>query len=32
MNDDNFKYTVNDLVKRYPELKVCSNDIKSAFD
>ena len=32
MNDDNFKYTINDLVKRYPKLKVCSNDIKSAFD
>ena len=32
MNDENFKYTVNDLVKRYPELKTCAKDITSAFD
>ena len=32
MNDENFKYTVNDLVKRYPELKICAKDITNAFD
>lgn len=32
MNDENFKYTVSDLVKRYPELKTCAKDITSAFD
>ena len=30
--DSNFKYDVNDLIKRYPELSVCKKDISSAFD
>ena len=32
MIDNEFKYNVNDLIKRYPELEVCSKDILIAFN
>ncbi len=32
MNDENFKYDTSDLIKRYPELACCIEDINEAFN
>ena len=32
MIDEKYKYDVEDLIKRYPELSACKNDIIAAFE
>ncbi len=32
MDNENFKYNVDDLIKRYPELSVCKDSILASFD